>query len=400
MPLSHLRVLDLTQVRAGPTCTRLLADFGAEVVRIERPGEADRAREAFDAVDLHRGKKSVLLDLAKPEGLDVFLRLVPSSDVVVENFRPGVKHRLGIDYERLSPLNDRLIYASISGFGQSGPYADRPGYDQIVQGMSGLMSITGTEATGPLRIGIPIGDLLAGYFAAIGILVALSERERSGRGQWLDTSLLAALTGSLSFQAGKFLNTGEVPPPVGNHHPLTSPMGVYRARDGHLNLAVGSEVMWRRFCEAIGRPDLVGDSRFETNQGRIDDRPALNAIIEEVFAGASTAEWVERLNTAGVACGPIYNVGQVFGDAQVRQARLVEEVHHPVHGPMRVLGQPVALHRTPAKVTAPSPLPGQHTREILAAAGCDAATIGRLLADGIAAESRPTGGPLGDRGTA
>lgn len=396
MPLAHLRVLDLTQVRAGPTCTRLLADFGAEVIRIERPGEADRAREAFDAVDLHRGKKSILLDLAKPDGLAVFFRLVPSADVVVENFRPGVKHRLGIDYERLSPLNARLIYASISGFGQSGLYADRPGYDQIVQGMSGLMSITGTEATGPLRIGIPIGDLLAGYFAAIGILVALAERERSGRGQWLDTSLLAALTGSLSFQAGKFLNTGQVPPPVGNHHPLTSPMGVYRTRNGHLNLAVGSEVMWQRFCEALARPDLAGDPRFATNQGRIDHRPVLNTIIEEIFAGGSTAEWVERLNAAGVACGPIYDIGQVFADPQVQQIRLIEEVNHPVHGPMRVLGQPVALHRTPAKVTAPSPLPGQHTREVLAAAGCDGATVERLLATGVAAESRPPAG-TGDR---
>lgn len=389
MPLSHIRVLDLTGVRSGPTCTRFLADFGAEVIRIERPGEPDRAREPFDAVDLHRGKKSVLLDLAKPTGLEVLHRLAPVVDVVVENFRPGVKHRLGVDYDRLSTLNPRLVYASISGFGQSGPYADRPGYDQIVQGMSGLMSITGTEATGPLRIGIPIGDLLAGYFAALGILVALVERERSGRGQWLDTSLLTALAGSLSFQAGKYLNTGQVPPPVGNHHPLTSPMGVYRAADGHLNLAVGSEVMWRRFCEAIGRPDLVDDPRFATNQGRIDHRTVLNAIIEEVFAGAPAAEWVARLNAAGVACGPIYDVGQVFADPQVQQARLVEEVHHPVHGPMRLLGQPVFLHRTPAKVTAPSPLPGQHTREVLGNAGYDVATIERLLAEGVVAESRP-----------
>jgi crotonobetainyl-CoA:carnitine CoA-transferase CaiB-like acyl-CoA transferase len=389
VPLSHLRVLDLTQVRAGPTCTRLLADFGADVVRIERPGPTDREREPFDAVDLHRGKRSVLLDLAKPAGLEVFLRLVPSADVVVENFRPGVKHRLGVDYERLAGLNPRLVYASISGFGQSGPYADRPGYDQIVQGMAGLMSVTGTETTGPLRIGIPIADLLGGYFAAIGILVALAERERSGRGQWLDTSLLAALAGSLSFQAGKLLNTGEVPPPVGNHHPLTSPMGVYRTRDGYLNLAVGSEVMWRRFCEAVGRPDLAEDPRFATNQGRIDNRSVLNPIIETTFADAPTAEWVERLNAAGVACGPIYDVGQVFRDPQVRQLRLVEEVHHPLHGPMRVLGQPVFLHRTPAKVAAPSPLPGQHTREVLEEAGYDAAAIERLLADEIVAELRP-----------
>ena len=387
MPLSHLRVLDLTQVRAGPTCTKILADFGAEVIRIERPGEPDRAREAFDAVDLQRGKKSILLDLGKPAGLEVLHRLVPSADVVVENFRPGVKHRLGIDYDRLSRLNPRLIYASISGFGQSGPYADRPGYDQIVQGMSGLMSITGTDTTGPLRTGIPIGDLLAGYFAAMGILVALAERERSGRGQWLDTSLLAALAGSLSFQAGKYLNTGKVPPPVGNHHPLTSPMGVYRARDGHLNLAVGSEVMWRRFCEAIEHPELAADPRFASNQARIDNRPALNAVIEAIFAGASTAEWVERLNAAGVACGPIYDVGQVFADPQVAELRLVREVRHPVHGPVRVLGLPVSLHRTPAKVTAPSPLPGQHTREVLGTAGYAAAAIERLLAEGVAAET-------------
>ncbi len=387
MPLSHLRVLDLTQVRAGPTCTKILADFGAEVIRIERPGEPDRAREPFDAVDLQRGKKSVLLDLGKPAGLEVLHRLVPSADVVVENFRPGVKHRLGIDYDRLSRLNPRLIYASISGFGQSGPYADRPGYDQIVQGMSGLMSITGTDTTGPLRIGIPIGDLLAGYFAALGILVALAERERSGRGQWLDTSLLAALTGSLSFQAGKYLNTGKIPPPVGNHHPLTSPMGVYRAGDGHLNLAVGSEVMWRRFCEAIGHPELAVDPRFATNKARIDNRPALNAVIEEIFAGAPAAEWVERLNAAGVACGPIYDVGQVFADPQVVELGLAHEVRHPVHGPVRVLGLPIFLHRTPAKVTAPSPLPGQHTREVLRAAGYDVAAAERLLAEGVAAET-------------
>ncbi len=390
MPLSHIRVLDFTQVRAGPTCTKVLGDFGAHVIRIERPGEPERVREPFDAVDLHRGKQNILLDLGKPAGLEVVHRLVPLVDVVVENFRPGVKRRLGIDYERLAALNPRLVYASISGFGQSGPYADRPGYDQIVQGMSGLMSLTGTATTGPLRIGIPIGDLLAGYFAALGILVALVERERSGRGQWLDTSLLAALTGSLSFQAGKYLNTGEVPPPVGNHHPLTSPMGVYRTRDGHLNLAVGSEVMWRRFCEAVGRAELTDDPRFRSNQLRIDNRPALNGIIEgEIFAAGSTAEWVERLNAAGVACGPIYDVGQVFADPQVQQARLVEEVHHPVHGPMRVLGIPVFLHRTPAKVAGPSPLPGQHTREVLRLAGYDDAAIERLLADGVAAE-RPS----------
>jgi crotonobetainyl-CoA:carnitine CoA-transferase CaiB-like acyl-CoA transferase len=252
--LAGLLVLDLTTVRSGPTCTKVLADFGADVVRVERPGDAEGGRVFFDTVDLHRNKRSIAVNLQEPRGVAVVRRLAARADVVVENYRPDVKRRLGIDYETLSGDNPRLVYGSISGFGQDGPYRDRPGYDQIVQGMSGLMWLTGTPESAPLRIGIPIGDLLAGYFCAMGIVVAIVERARSGRGQHVTTSLLAALAGSLSFQAAKYLNTGEVPPPVGNHHPLTTPMGVYRSKDGFLNLAVGNDDMWRRCCDALGLP--------------------------------------------------------------------------------------------------------------------------------------------------
>jgi crotonobetainyl-CoA:carnitine CoA-transferase CaiB-like acyl-CoA transferase len=261
-PLARFSVVDLTTVRSGPTCTKILADFGADVIRVERPGGEGRERVFFDAADLHRNKRSVAVNLQDPRGVAILERLAARADVVVENYRPDVKHRLGVDYETLSRENPRLVYASISGFGQEGPYRDRPGYDQIVQGMSGLMWLTGTAESAPLRVGIPIGDLLAGYFAAMGILTALLEREVSGRGQKVETSLLEALTGSLSFQAAKYVNTGEVPPPVGNHHPLTAPMGVYRAKDGFFNLAVGNDDMWRRFCKAIDQPGLAADARF------------------------------------------------------------------------------------------------------------------------------------------
>src|SRR3989338_2387564 len=252
MPLSRYRVIDLTTVRSGPTCTKILADLGADVLRVERPGDSGRERVFFDQGDLQRNKKSLVLNLQHPKGVEILRALALRADVVVENYRPDVKHRLGIDYESLSRENPRLVYASISGFGQTGPYRDRPGYDQIVQVMSGLMWLTGTQETAPLRIGIPIADLLAGYFCAMGIVVALVERARSSRGQHVSTSLLEAMVGSLSFQAANYLNTGNVPPPVGNHHPQTAPMGVYPAKDGFMNLAVGNDEMFRRFCRALG----------------------------------------------------------------------------------------------------------------------------------------------------
>jgi crotonobetainyl-CoA:carnitine CoA-transferase CaiB-like acyl-CoA transferase len=389
-PLARFKVVDLTTVRSGPTCTKILADFGADVLRVERPGGEGRERVFYDAADLHRNKRSVAVNLQDERGVAILKRLVTHADVVVENYRPDVKHRLGIDYEMLSRENPRLIYASISGFGQDGPYRDRPGYDQIVQGMSGLMWLTGTEESAPLRVGIPIGDLLAGYFAAMGILLALLEREVSGRGQKVETSLLEALAGSLSFQAAKYVNTGEVPPPVGNHHPLTAPMGVYRARDGYFNLAVGNDDMWRRFCKALDLPALADDPRFAGAPGRVKHRAEMDRTLNEVFRTRIAAEWVEALNAAGVACGPIYTVDQVFADPQVRLAGLVREAANAAWGPHKVIGLPVHLSRTPAAVETGAPMTGEHTREMLAALGYDAAAVEALLAAGVIQEH--TGG--------
>ena len=382
-PLARFSVLDLTTVRSGPTCTKILADFGADVLRVERPGGEGRERVFFDAADLHRNKRSIALNLQDPRGVAIVKRLAARSDVVVENYRPDVKHRLGVDYETLARDNPRLVYASISGFGQEGPYRDRPGYDQIVQGMSGLMWLTGTAESAPLRVGIPIGDLLAGYFAALGILTALLERETSGRGQKVEISLLEALTGSLSFQAAKYVNTGEVPPPVGNHHPLTAPMGVYRAKGGYFNLAVGNDDMWRRFCKALDRPDLAEDPRFGGMLARVKHRQALDAILETALAGRTPAEWVDVLNAAGVACGPINTVDQVFADPQIRQADLVREVANAAWGAHKVLALPVHLSRTPARVERAAPMTGEHTREVLGSLGYDAATLDAWLADGV-----------------
>jgi crotonobetainyl-CoA:carnitine CoA-transferase CaiB-like acyl-CoA transferase len=382
-PLARFSVLDLTTVRSGPTCTRILADFGADVVRVERPGGEGRERVFFDAADLHRNKRSIVVNLQDPRGVAIVKRLAARMDVVVENYRPDVKHRLGVDYEALSRENPRLVYASISGFGQDGPYRDRPGYDQIVQGMSGLMWLTGTAESAPLRVGIPIGDLLAGYFAAMGILTALLERETSGRGQRVETSLLEALTGSLSFQAAKYVNTGEVPPPVGNHHPLTAPMGVYRAKDGFFNLAVGNDDMWRRFCKVLDRPELADDARFGGMLSRVKHRQVLDPLLEEAFARRSVAEWVEALNAAGVASGPIYTVDQVFADPQIRQADLVREVTNAAWGPHKVLALPVHLSRTPAVVERAAPMTGEHTREVLGTLGYEPAEIDAWLAEGL-----------------
>jgi len=381
--LNDLLVVDLTTVRSGPTCTKILADFGAEVVRVERPGETDRGRVFFDQADLHRNKKSIVVNLQDDRGVTLVRRLATRADVVVENYRPDVKRRLGVDYETLSRENPRLVYGSISGFGQTGPYRDRPGYDQIVQGMSGLMWLTGTAESAPLRIGLPIGDLLAGYFCAMGILVALVERQRSGRGQHVTTSLLEAMVGSLSFQAANYLNTGKVPPPVGNHHPQTAPMGVYRAKDGFMNIAVGNDEMFRRFCDVLGAPELGSDARFAKNPERVKHRHALDAVIVERLATRTVAEWIDTLNTAGVACGPIYTLDQVFADPQVQQFGLVHEHTHESFGPVKVVGLPVGLSRTPPTVRAPAAVPGAHTREILERLGCGAPDIDELARAGV-----------------
>jgi crotonobetainyl-CoA:carnitine CoA-transferase CaiB-like acyl-CoA transferase len=330
-----------------------------------------------DFRNLNRNKRAITLDLKQPEGVALLKRLAVEADVVLENFRPDVKHRLGIDYETLSAINPRLVYASISGFGQSGPYRTRPGFDQIAQGMGGIMSLTGTPEQGPLRTGIAIGDLSAGIFCAYGILLALIEREASGRGQWVQTSLVEALAFMLDFQAAQWLMDGIVPTQNGNDHPTMAPTGAFRTADGFINIAVVGEAMWQRFCTAMERPDWLADGDFGTNQDRVAHRARLNAAIETVLGTATSAHWVEYLNARSVPCGPIYRVDEMFDDPQMRSLGIVRSVPDG-DGTVAYLGQPITLTRTPSDIVRHAPAKGEHTDEVLQALGLSAAEIARL----------------------
>jgi crotonobetainyl-CoA:carnitine CoA-transferase CaiB-like acyl-CoA transferase len=369
--LAHLTVLDLTQVRAGPTAVRQLADWGANVIKIEPPsrlvaGEPPGGpRDGPDFQNLHRNKRSLSLDLKSSEGLAAFRRMVEKADVVVENFRPDVKARLGIDYPKLREINPRVVYASISGFGQSGPYRDRPGFDQIAQGIGGLMSVTGLPGQGPLRVGVPIADLAAGLFCAIGILTALLEREKSGAGQCIETSLLEAQIFMLDFQAARWLNSGEVPRQAGNNHPTSIPTGVFKTSDGYINIATTGQVMWERLARAIGASALLQRPEYETAGTRLKNRDALNAAIEQHTSARPSSHWIERLNEAGVPCGPIYAIDEVFADPQVQHLGIVRTVDNKDGVKLRLVGQPVSLSRTPNAIVAPPPGRGQHTDEVL-----------------------------------
>ena len=369
LPLSRFKVLDLTRVRAGPTAVRQLADWGAEVIKIEAPpgpGEGlGGPRHGPDFQNLHRNKRSLTLDLKAPEGIEIFRKLVREADVVVENYRPDVKTRLGIDYEALRAINPRLVYASISGFGQSGPYRDRPGFDQIAQGMGGLMSITGLPGQGPVRVGIPVADLSAGIFCAMGILVALLEREVSGQGQWVESSLLAAQIAMLDFQAARWLIAREVPEQAGNDHPTSIPTGVFRTRDGHINIASAGDEIFRRLCRALDAPGLADDPDYRTGKLRSDNRKALNAAIEAITETRDSAEWIERFNKAGVPAGPIYTMDQMFADPQVKHLGIAQPVDHPMLGRLELVGQAVTLSRTPSRLQRASPEPGEHSEQIL-----------------------------------
>jgi formyl-CoA transferase len=385
LPLEHLTVIDLTRARSGPTAVRQLADMGAKVIKVESREivEGDSTALGFDFLNLHRNKRAMTLDLKSPKGIEILKRLVAKADVLVENYRPDVKHRLGIDYETLAQINPRLVYGSISGFGQTGPYRDRPGYDQIAQGMGGLMSITGLPGQGPVRVGIPVADLTAGLFLAQGILVALIDRERTGKGQWVHTSLLQAMVTMLDFQAARWLIDGEIPPQAGNDHPTGIPTGVFTTADGHINIAASGQVMYRRLCEAIGAQHLIDDLRFKTMADRSKNRKAMNEELNRVLVKKTSAEWIEALNRAGVPCGPINNVKQVFEDPQVRHLGLAQAVKHPERGEIRVQGLPVVLSRTPGAIRMPAPTHGQHTDEILAELGYSPAEIAQLRADGV-----------------
>jgi crotonobetainyl-CoA:carnitine CoA-transferase CaiB-like acyl-CoA transferase len=301
----------------------------------------------------------------------------------VENFKPGLMDRLGLDFESLIALNPRLVYCSISGFGQTGPYRDRPGYDQILQGMSGLMSITGTEESGPVRVGLAIGDIITALFATYGILSALYARERTGKGQWVTTSILEATVGILTMQAGKYFATGQPPGPAGNHHPVISPYGVYRTKDKPMNIAVGTETMWKNFCQVIGSPELEKDERFQKNNHRVKNRPELNSLIEKALSRKSQNEWVDALNAAGIPCGPIYTIDQVFKDPQVLHQKMLLEVEHPKAGKIPMTGLPVQLSETSSKVFLPPPILGEHTAEVLRHFGLAAEEIDRLFAEKV-----------------
>ena len=391
--LAPFTVLDLTRYRAGPTAARQLADWGADVIKIEMPAaaagagaaEADpiKGRHGPDFQNLHRNKRSLTLNLKAPEGLAVFKRLAGRADVVIENYRPDVKHRLGIDHETLRALNPRLVYASLSGFGQDGPYAERPGFDQIAQGMGGLMSITGAPGGGPIRAGIPIADLSAGLYTAIGILVALLERERSGEGQWVRSSLLEAMIAQLDFQAARYLFEGEAPGQAGNDHPTSIPTGVFETADGHINIATSGGAIYERLCRAIGAPELIRDPRFATGDARSANRAALNARIAARTRTRTSAAWVRALNEAGVPCGPIYAIDAMFDDPQVRHLGMAAPVDHPLLGATRVVSQAVRLDRTPFAVRAATPERGAHTDEILRALGYNAAQIDSMRERGV-----------------
>ncbi|HZV94995.1 MAG TPA: CoA transferase [Candidatus Nitrosocosmicus sp.] len=385
LPLAPYTVIDLTRARSGPTSVRQLADMGAKVIQISarEDVEGDFPRRGFDSQNLHRNKRSLTLDLKSPRGIEILKRLIVKADVVVENFRPDVKTRLGIDYETLSKLNPRLIYGSISGFGQTGPYRDRPGYDQIAQGMGGLMSITGLPGQGPVRVGIPVADLTAGIFLAQGILVALLERERSGKGQWVHTSLLQAMMTMLDFQAARWLIAGEIPPQAGNDHPTAIPTGVFQTKDGHINIAASGQNMFRRLCEALGTEPLLDDPRFKTAPERSRNRKALAVELEKAFASRTSADWVELLNAKGVPSGPILNVKEMFENEQVQHLQMAVPVKHPALGEIRVQAPPVTLSRTPASVRLHSPDPGEHTDEILGEVGYTPEEIRSLRADKV-----------------
>jgi crotonobetainyl-CoA:carnitine CoA-transferase CaiB-like acyl-CoA transferase len=388
LPLSHISVLDLSRYRAGPAAVRQLADWGAEVIRVEipeRPGEPSTDmigdRHGVDFQNLHRNKRAISLDLKKDKGRQIFFRLCERADVVVENFRSSVKTRLGIDYDAVRKVNPRIVYGSISGFGQTGPYADKPGVDQIAQGMGGLMSITGLPGQGPVRVGIPITDLSAGLLLAQGILIALIHRDRTGEGQWVHTSLLEAVIHMLDFQTAQWLIKGEVPTQAGNHHPTHTPTGLFETKDGYVN--VGG--LWDRFCAAVGRPDLQSRPEYATEHLRYENRHKLRAELNEITRAMTTKDLTAALDKAGIPCGPVYDIRQVFEDPQVAHLDMVRTVEHPSLGALRMVGQGLQMGGTPlpASLRRHAPEAGEHTDEILADLGYSRHEIARLRRDKV-----------------
>ncbi|MFL2819283.1 MAG: CaiB/BaiF CoA transferase family protein [Candidatus Puniceispirillales bacterium] len=369
--LSHIRVIDLTRVRSGPTAVRQLADWGADVIKVEAPesvepdGALGASRHTSDFQNLHRNKRSITLNLKQPEAIEILMKLVETSDVVVENFRPDVKDRLGIDYESLKSRNPKIILASISGFGQDGPYAKRPGFDQIAQGMGGLMSITGAPGEGPMRVGIPVADLTAGLFCAMGIQTALLEREKSGVGQWVNTSLLQAQIFMLDFQAARWLSEKHVAGQAGNNHPTSVPTGVFKTSDGSINLAVAGESIWKRFVEAVDKKEWLEKDEFKNAKERLKNRDYLNKLIEELTISKTSDEWVEKLEKVGVPCGPINSIDKVFNDPQVKHLGIAQSIETIPFGQTELVSQPFNLSRSPSIMKQRPPEKGEHNEDVL-----------------------------------
>ena len=388
LPLARFNVLHLTRARAGPTCVRQLVDWGAKAIKIEMPGGRTGDgmggnRHGFDFQNLHRNKRSLTLNLRDPEGVSIFKTLAKDADVIVENYRPDVKRRLGIDYEQIHAINPRLVYGSISGFGQSGPYRDRPGVDQIAQGMGGLMSITGLKGQGPVRVGIPIADLCSGIFLAQGILVALLEREITGEGKWVHTSLLEAMISMLDFQASRWLVAGEIPPQAGNNHPTGIPTGVFETKDGHINIAAAGDDIYTRLCKAIERPDLLTDPRFSTSKARSTNRDTIMEVLMPVTRQKTSAEWIKILNDAGVSCGPIYTINDTFADPQVQHLAMAQPVHSPILGDINIVGHPVSHGEKRQPVRSPAPELGQDNEDVLTSIGYTKDQIADLAHRGV-----------------
>lgn len=389
-PLSRFTVLDASRVRAGPTAIRTFADLGARVIKLEippgAPGGDDmiggRDHNRADYENLHRNKESITLNMKEPQGRTILHQLVQTADVFIENYRPDVKYRLGIGPEELLKINPRLVYASISGFGQDGPYAQWPGFDSIAQGMGGLMSVTGKPEDGPMRVGIPIADLCSGHFCAQAIMAALLEREVSGQGQWVQTSLLESQIAMLDFQAAQWLIDHKVPAATGNEHPLTVPTGVFETADGYINLAAIGNSMFKRLCHALEMPELIDEPGLDSDPNRVQNRARVNQAVGQAIRQRTTAEWTERLLKAGVPCGPIYKIDQMFADPQVRHSGIARTMHHPELGDIQVVGLPMNFSRYPRDQgpLRPAPDQGAQTDEVLSDLGYSASQIADLRA--------------------
>jgi formyl-CoA transferase len=390
--LDGIRIIDFSKALAGPYCTMLLADMGAEVIKVEMPGSGDDSRgwgppfidgESAYFLSINRNKKSITLNLKDPKAKEIALKIIEKADIVLESNRPGVMTKLGLDYETVKKINPGIIYCSISGFGQTGPYSKRPGFDQVIQGYGGIMGLTGEKGGGPLKVGIAVTDIATGMFAATGILTALYHRERTGQGQHVDASMLDGQVSWLTYQAGRYLASGNVPQRIGSAHPLIVPYQDFEASDGFINIAAGNDNLWKKFCAVTDLSDIADDPKFATNPKRVENRDEVVAIVSKKINTKTMQEWLDILNDAGVPCGPIYTVDQIFKDPQVLAREMLVEIDHPKCGKIQVTGSPIKLSETPAEITTHPPMLGEHNSSILQEFGFSEENITKLKEDKV-----------------